>query len=111
MQPTASLLSGNRLHLQHGPIDLIIGADGERERAFDAARSRFETVLTEIVAELSILRSPVHAQMPRVKGETASRMQNAALKFGALNSEDYRFFLRRWRRLLARLRKRCWTAW
>jgi hypothetical protein len=28
------LADGRRLHLQHGPIDLIIGADGDRESAF-----------------------------------------------------------------------------
>ena len=28
------LADGRRLHLQHGPIDLIIGVDGDRERAF-----------------------------------------------------------------------------
>ena len=38
MSPTANILSdGTRLHLQHGPIDLIIGADGQREVAFEAA--------------------------------------------------------------------------
>ena len=56
--PVAALLEGGaRLHLQHGPIDLIIGADGDRNRAFRAAFARFETVLEELVTELPLLRS------------------------------------------------------
>ena len=55
----AALLSdGRRLHLQHGPIDLIIGADGDRDRAFAAAKARFETVLEDIMSEIGVLRSP-----------------------------------------------------
>ncbi len=29
MTASVRLIAGNRLYLQHGPIDLIIGADGE----------------------------------------------------------------------------------
>ena len=48
MAPLATLLPcGTRLHLQHGPIDLVIGADGDRDTAFTAAQARFETVLDE----------------------------------------------------------------
>lgn len=52
----------HRLHLQHGPIDLVIQADGnetERERAFEQATSFFSTVLTNLVADLPLLRTPV----------------------------------------------------
>jgi ApbE superfamily uncharacterized protein (UPF0280 family) len=56
--PVARMLSGERLHLQHGPIDLVIGADGQRDRAFAAARQRFATVLAELVSELPLLRRP-----------------------------------------------------
>ena len=60
MNPTAAILPcGTRLHLQHGPIDLIISADGQRERAFEAANARFRTVLTELVAELDALKQPI----------------------------------------------------
>ena len=45
----AALLSGDRLHLQHGPIDLIIGADGKRALAFEAAKTRLGTVLAELM--------------------------------------------------------------
>ena len=69
--PQASLLSGGRLHLSHGPIDLVIGADGAREAAFAAATARFATILEELVAELPLLRQ---ANGPRPKGPTARRM-------------------------------------
>ncbi len=58
MGPQARLLPcGTRLHLSHGPIDLVIGADGERHNAFEAAKARFVTVLDELVPELPVLRS------------------------------------------------------
>lgn len=49
---------GRRLHLHHGPIDLIIDADGpDRNRALRAACDRFETILDELVPDLPKLRS------------------------------------------------------
>lgn len=79
MAPVASLLPcGMRLHLQHGPIDLVIGADGEREAAFAAATARFETVLEELVAELPLLRSPLEAGSPLPEGGIARLMDRAA---------------------------------
>ena len=32
--PSARLLPGDRLHLQHGPSDLIIWAEGGRDAAY-----------------------------------------------------------------------------
>ncbi len=57
--PCAALLPGDRLHLQHGPIDLVIGVTGERRAAFAAAQTRFATILEELVTELALLRRPV----------------------------------------------------
>ena len=55
----ASLLPDGRLHLHHGPIDLIITAEGSgREVAYRAATSRFAGLLEELVAELPELRRP-----------------------------------------------------
>lgn len=79
--PVAALLPGNRLHLQHGPIDLIIGADGNRDAAFAAAWGRFQTVLTELVAELPLLRRPV-GQTPN--GVIARRMVQATRPHNAV---------------------------
>ncbi|MFD2737995.1 UPF0280 family protein [Sulfitobacter aestuarii] len=76
MTPQAALLPGDRLHLQHGPIDLIIGAEGQRARAFAAARDRFESVLSELTAELDLLRQPVGRVL---QGGIARRMYDAAM--------------------------------
>ena len=81
MKPVAALLPcGNRLHLQHGPIDLIVGADGNTERkelALKAATKRFETVLEELVSELSLLRTPLNTNSPIPAGHIAKRMHQA----------------------------------
>jgi len=77
----AGMLSGNRLHLQHGPIDLVIGVDGNRALAFDAARNRFDTILAELVTELDDLRQPLHSDSPVPAGAVAKRMHAAALPF------------------------------
>lgn len=75
----AFLPDGRRLHLHHGPIDLILDAEGEgREPALRAAALRFETVLDELVAELPLLRAPTG---PRPEGAIAQTMQAATLSF------------------------------
>ena len=81
-EPVASLIGdGTRLHLQHGPIDLIIGADSTlvtgRQSAFEAAVTRFDTVLTELVSELPLLRSQVLARSKTPNGVIARRMDTA----------------------------------
>ncbi len=56
------LPDGKRLHLNHGPIDLIVEAFGERhevEAAHAQAVARFQTILSELVAELPVLRRAV----------------------------------------------------
>ncbi len=84
--PSAALLgNGDRLHLQHGPIDLIVQADGrgpsDRQRAFEAAHRRFETILDELVAELPLLRSRSRPVGTSPKGVTARRMFTATTPF------------------------------
>ncbi len=85
MQPAqASLLpDGRRLHLHHGPIDLIVEAFGPREevgRAYRQARERFRTLLEELVAELPLLRRPLGAELPRFEGRVAQAMCVAAAR-------------------------------
>ncbi len=78
MPATAALLPcGTRLHLQHGPIDLIIGAVGERHAAFAAAEERFAVLLDELVAELPALRAAMSPATPRPTGAVALRMDAA----------------------------------
>jgi ApbE superfamily uncharacterized protein (UPF0280 family) len=71
---------GRRLHLQHGPIDLIIAAFGPAEaveQAYNQAWARFQTILEELVAELPLLRQPLGAVYPLLRGATARRMAAA----------------------------------
>lgn len=70
-------LPGNRLHLQHGPIDLIIEAWGEPrevELAYEQAWRRFDDVLETLVSELSVLRAPLADPYPLARGPVARRM-------------------------------------
>ncbi|MDN5786756.1 UPF0280 family protein [Pseudorhodobacter sp.] len=77
--PQSSTLSGNRLHLNHGPIDLIIWAEGMgAARAMMQAEARFQSVLTELVAELPKLRSPVDQPL---QGQIACDMARAVAAF------------------------------
>lgn len=63
--PQASVLPDGRLHLNHGPIDLIIQAWGtDRLVAFEQATARFQTTLTELAGELPLLRKPVSDALP-----------------------------------------------
>ena len=79
--PQATLLAdGRRLHLQHGPIDLVIEVFGdkhERDAAYRQARDRFGTVLSELVEELVHLRRPVREPRWRPAGTIAARMMMA----------------------------------
>lgn len=93
--PTASYLDGDasgRLHLQHGPIDLVIGVDGAvsleleayyRHHAFALANRRFKTILDELVPELPLLKSQALADSREPEGPTARRMMAAVRPFAA----------------------------
>jgi ApbE superfamily uncharacterized protein (UPF0280 family) len=77
-------LSGGRLHLQEGPIDLVIAAFGgprQVQRAYAAAEDRFTGLLTELTSELRLLRQPLDHQPPSLKGATAQQMARACWPF------------------------------
>jgi uncharacterized protein len=60
MSASIQPLPGGRLHLQHGPMDVVLRAWGdpaEVERAYRVAAARFATILDELVAELPALRA------------------------------------------------------
>lgn len=79
--PHAALLpDGKRLHLQHGPIDLVIGANAEPSevrRAHAQARERFDDLLAVLVAELALLRQSVCEARQQPVGSVAGRMTDA----------------------------------
>lgn len=84
--PQIALLSdGRRLHLQDGPIDLIVearGAAGEVRAAYEAAAQRFTGLLDELCAELPELRTAAGRQTS-LKGVVARRMHTAVAPYAA----------------------------
>jgi ApbE superfamily uncharacterized protein (UPF0280 family) len=86
MQAQRKLLDAQRWHFQHGPIDLVINADGDAAAlasAHEAAWQRFAQVLPELVQELPQLRLAVSsspADCP-LQGPVARRMWQACKPF------------------------------
>jgi len=87
MMPRAQmrmLPDGRRLHLYDGPIDLILEAFGtplDIRAAYEAACSRFPSVLDELCAELTLLRSQCHPDSEWPQGPVARRMFAAVLPY------------------------------
>ena len=76
---TRARFPDGRWHFQHGPIDLIIGADGAQsaiDNAIELAWTRFQIILVELVHELPTLRQPVE-QHANLEGPIARRMFEA----------------------------------
>jgi ApbE superfamily uncharacterized protein (UPF0280 family) len=77
-------LADGRLHLNHGPIDLIIEAFGARteiEAAYDQAWQRFPAILPELAGELGLLRQPIGESLPALQGPVGRRMAEAVWPF------------------------------
>jgi ApbE superfamily uncharacterized protein (UPF0280 family) len=82
----ALLPDGKRLHLQDGPIDLIVEADGsedEMRAAYRAAARRFLGLLDELCEELALLRQAAEPRICRLRGAVARRMHAAVAPFAA----------------------------
>jgi ApbE superfamily uncharacterized protein (UPF0280 family) len=78
------LLLGNRLHLQHGPINLVIkayGGDAAVRLAYARAERRLSGMLQSLVDNLSLLRSPDVPAYVRVTDATSQQMICAAKRF------------------------------
>lgn len=82
--PQANWLpDGRRLHLNHGPIDLIVEAFGDADEVQAAYRqcvARFQTILPELVEELAALRRPAGTTPRAFAGPTARRMEAAVVQ-------------------------------
>lgn len=80
MTSQAHWLAGGRLHLNHGPIDVILKGWGDPaalEHGYEAAMARFPSILPELCAELPALR---HPDAP-VEGSIARCMKAATTAF------------------------------
>ena len=74
--------AGQRLHIQHGPTDLIIDADGPARLAlFEAALDSMRDVLAGLAEELPLLRAPWQPAHPP-SGPVARRMHDACALAG-----------------------------
>ncbi|HEV7265053.1 MAG TPA: UPF0280 family protein [Falsiroseomonas sp.] len=79
----AQRLAGERLHLSHGPMDVVLrgwGTAQEVAAAERAAASRFATILAELVSELPTLRAAI-GPGTRVQCAVARRMLAGCLPF------------------------------
>jgi uncharacterized protein len=82
----AWLADGRRLHLQDGPIDLIVEAHGKEDNlraAYRAAVRRFTGLLDELCDELPLLRQAAEPHRCLLKGKVARRMHVAVAPFAA----------------------------
>jgi ApbE superfamily uncharacterized protein (UPF0280 family) len=82
----ALLPDGKRLHLQDGPIDLIVeakGAAADIRAAYEAAARRFTGLLDELCEELTELRSAADPLQCSLNGVVARRMHTAVAPFAA----------------------------
>jgi ApbE superfamily uncharacterized protein (UPF0280 family) len=80
------LADGRRLHLQDGPIDLIVEANGnaaEVRAAYDAAARRFTGLLDTLCEELPELRKAADPVTCALKGKVARRMHAAVAPYAA----------------------------
>jgi uncharacterized protein len=80
------LADGRRLHLQDGPIDLIVEARGSEANvraAYDAAVRRFDGLLDELCEDLPLLRQAADPSRCLLQGPVARRMHAAVAPFAA----------------------------
>src|ERR1700710_818962 len=80
------LADGRRLHLQDGPIDLIVEAWGNEANvraAYDAAVRRFTGLLDTLCEELTELRKPAEPASCGLRGKIARRMHAAVAPYAA----------------------------
>src|ERR1700743_1839016 len=78
------LKDGKRLHLQDGPIDLIVEAHGCQDHlraAYHAAIGRFTGLLDELCDELPLLRATAEPARCALQGVVARRMHAAVAPF------------------------------
>jgi uncharacterized protein len=83
MSAQRRLLGPGRWHFQHGPMDIVLEAEGDAAAvaaAHEAAWLRFEPLLGELVGELALLRAPVRERCA-LHGEVAQTMWQACAPY------------------------------
>jgi ApbE superfamily uncharacterized protein (UPF0280 family) len=83
---TGWLADGKRLHLQDGPIDLIVeacGTDSNIRAAYEAAVRRFTGLLDALCDELPELRRAADPEITSLQGRVARRMHAAVVPYAA----------------------------
>jgi ApbE superfamily uncharacterized protein (UPF0280 family) len=89
--PVRARWPDGRWHFQHGPIDLVIGIDGDARAsrlAIEQCWRAFTEVLGRLVEELKDLRSPCTPSM-ELHGPVATRMVRACVPF----ARDFGLFI------------------
>jgi len=84
--PSMQRFAGDRLHLSHGPIDVVLkawGAAAAVAAAYGAVCRRFPRILPELCDELAQLRLSMH-EAPAASGRVARRMIEACRPFAAV---------------------------
>lgn len=88
-QPALNWLhQGRTLHLNQGPIDLLIRCEGQADAVaagYAAATEIFATVLPTLVEELDVLRTPLSTHTLPCQGPVAQRMLAACKPFVSHN--------------------------
>ena len=80
------LPDGRRLHMQDGPIDVIVEAFGDADEialAYRAAADRFIEILDELCGELAFLRRPARDDGDLPSGAIARRMLAAVRPYAS----------------------------
>ena len=84
--PSVARLPDGRLHLRHGPIELIIRAEGapdECDNVYAAAVSEFPSILPALAGELEVLRTEISAAGPVPRSVVGERMVRACEPYHA----------------------------
>ena len=87
-QASSAWLPSGRLHLQQGPIDLVIRAEGsetETQAAYRQAAESFDEILPGLIRDLKRLRAPLTSKENSAwSSPTAERMHRACRPHAAL---------------------------
>jgi uncharacterized protein len=85
-KPAINKIPGDRLHLRHGPITIVLkawGAPDVQRQAQRLVTRHFPKILPDLADELALLRKPLTKKVS-AQGKVAQRMIDAALPFAGV---------------------------